>query len=96
MPGPGDPQTWPASTTHPNDPRASDTLDAYRERAQETMEDSPGVSYCRQPGCPESAACDDCVDVLAEDLALAEAESAEEMRAERIAEDRELDALDGW
>ena len=27
MPGPGDPETWPACTGHPNDPRAPDDND---------------------------------------------------------------------
>lgn len=42
MPGPGDPETWPPCTGHPNDPRtpeAYEDSDEYKERKQEIFEE---------------------------------------------------------
>lgn len=38
MPGPGDPETWPPYTGHPNDPRADDEEDEVEDPRIEQIE----------------------------------------------------------
>jgi hypothetical protein len=44
-PGPGDPETWPASTGHPNDPRTEDTYGPCHICGEETTHYAVFLDY---------------------------------------------------
>lgn len=44
MPGPGDPETWPPPTGHPNDPRTADPDEC--PSCEESMIDPEGCAAC--------------------------------------------------
>ena len=60
FPGPGDPETWPAKTNHPNDPRRGDIAEVIEHMV---------TGYLWEP-CPncanENDPCGSCIDAYIE------------------------------